>query len=322
MPRGSFNPENAIAGGGFTVEGNFEVVKSYIGVVQLPPNKAGVQSDPFPALCWEGYKLDENWARVDGGELVHANFRIGKLEDFRPGNLQNPDDLNEEPEDLGREVDTQGNALFTEQGKSLYKDSAFIMLTDSLLRPGGFKPAVINKGYAPDFEGMKLHLKIANMRTYKDKEGQEKTPTTSVCDKAIAVYPYDKPKSKAGKAGAGAGKVVGTVAVTGKQVQAPVGAPGQGTARTANGDDPMLIAAGVIGNRSDRFKKMFPADKAVKRGVLQMQFNMELMAQKVDKALHPALMDIVKTDESLMELGGNCGFMFDPDAGTVTFPGE
>ncbi len=315
MPRGSFKPEDALKGG-FAVEGNFEVVKSVVSVCQLPPNKAGKQSAPFTALVWQGYKLDENWKRPEDAEIQIANFRIGMLEDFRPGQLTNPDDLDEEPEDLGREAQIEGNALYAEQGKAPFADSAFIMLISSLEKPGGFKPSVIARACATDFEGMKLHLKVVNQRTYEDKEtGEKKTPTTSVCDQAISVFPYDKPKKAGLKA---VGKTVGKVAVMGKDVSPPQGAPGQ----SQNGTDPMEIATALVQSKSDRFSKMCPADKAVKRGVFQMQVSQDLLAQKVDKALHPAIIALVKDDEQLMELGASCGFLVDLEAGTITFQGE
>ena len=324
--RGSFNPKDAVTGGGFTLEGNFEVIKSVIAVVQLPPNtKTGKQSDPFPALHVEGYKLDENWARSEEPELVHQDFRIGKLEDFRPGSLQNPNDMNEEPEDLGREVGTEGNALFCEQGKQPYKDSAFMMFTDSLLKPGGFKPSEIDKACASVFEGMKLHLKVANMRTYKNADGADVTPTTSVCDQAISVYPYDKPK--VGKAvtkptpapKAGGGKVVGTIGVTGKTVQAPKGVGGVSAAESTDEPDLMAVALEMITNGQDAISKACPAGTAVKRGTFQMKMNQLLLGQKIDKALHGPIIAMLKDDEKLVELGSMANFEVDTSAGTVTF---
>lgn len=314
MPRGSFKPEDALKGG-FAIEGNFEVTKSVIAVHQLPPNKAGKQSDPFCAMVWQGYKLDENWARPEDAEIQALALRIGQLSDMRPGSLTNPDDPNEEPEDLGREVGTEGNAMFVEQGKAPFADSAFMMMISSLEKPGGFKPSEIAKGCATSFEGMKLHLKTANMRTYKDADGKDVTPTTSVCDQAISVYPYDK---KGGKPAAkppvkaGGGKTVGTVAVTGKTVQAPKEVSAEET-------DYMALALEMITNGQDAISKACPVGTAVKRGTFQMKMNQLLLSQKIDKGLHKGLLDTLRDDEKLMELGGMANFLFDSEAGTITF---
>lgn len=316
MPRVSMKHEDAMAA--FFQEGNVEVVKSVCAIHQFPPNsKTGEQSDPFTCVRWTLAKLDEDWKVIEGEDPEVVTVRLGGVDLMRPGNLNNPNDLDEEPEDLGREVDTEGNSLYGEPGAKVGGNWAAM---EASLRAKGFKPAVIERQYLPDFEGMKCHLTTkATNRKYKNKAGEEVTATELICDR-IQTFPYEAKKGKAaGKAAAGAaGKVVGKVEATGKPVTAP--APAESDNGSNGGGDVVESLKAVLSNPSDGFKKSVMSGKDVKRSVFQMQLNMELIKAKLPKEIMAAALALVKDDDQLVALAGEVGFVADVDAGTVTFP--
>lgn len=318
MARVSMKHEDAMQMG-FFQEGNVEVLKSVCAIHQFPPNsKTGTQSDPFTCVRWTVQKLDQDWKPVEGEQEV-ITIRLGAPQYLRPGQLSKPDDLNELPDDLGTEVDTEGNSVYGEEGAKVGGNWPAM---EESLRKCGFKPSVIERCCMTDYTGMKAHLKtIAAGRKYKDKTtGEEKEATELVADK-IHTYPYEVKKAgKGAGAGAGAtgGKVAGKVEATGKTVTAPATETAVATG-TANGAA-LETAKTVLTDPSDRFKKQVPPGQSVKRNVFQMQVMQELMLKKVPANQHKGVVELIKNDDSLVELAGEVGFVVDFDEGTVTFP--
>lgn len=297
MPRGSFKHEDGMTGFGFQ-EGNILITKSVVAVHQFPPNaKTGVQSAPLTAMRWTGVKLDENWKRPDDPEEVQIITRLGAVADMRPGKLRADDaaNLEAEPEDLGEEVDTEGNSLFIEAGKKT--NTAWVILEDSL-RKCGFKPEISGRGYAPDFEGMEVHLKSVAGNKYTDKgTGEEKTPMNLIADR-INKFPYDK-KGK-GRASAG------TTAAAPAQAQAADG-------------DLLEKAKSALANPSDRFKGIAMTGKPVLRKQFQLALMQELMAKKIPVKEQSEILNMLKNDEALVGFGAELGFLVDGDS--ITYAG-
>jgi hypothetical protein len=285
-------------GQGFFQEGNIEIVKSACAVHQFPPNsKTGEQSDPFTAVRWSFKRLGEDWSPVDGGdEMEIINIRLGNLDNIRPGNLDNPDDLDSEPEDLGRETDTEGNSVYGEAGAKVFGSWGAM---EESLRKCNFKPAVIERVYMPDFEGMKCHLKtVLSGRKYAARDGTQKDELFLICDK-IQTYPYDKKASK-GKSAAKAGAKV--------------------ESKTPYGDVLEVLKTAISDPQSEGLKKVAKSGTTVKRAVFQMQTQMELIKRKADKDTVSAALAVLKDDDQVAALGADVGFVVDTDAGMVTFP--
>lgn len=301
MPRVSMKPEDMM-GQGFFKEGNIEVLKSLCAVYQYPVNaKTGVQSGPFPAVVWKFRQLGEDWAVPDDANEQELAIRIGALDDIRPGQLENPSDLEAEPEDLGSEVGTEGNSIFGEDGARIgFNWPAMV----ESLKKAGFKPAVIDRIYMPDYKGMKCHLKqVPTGRKYSASDGTEKEATTFVCTK-IQTFPYEK--KAAGKA-APASKPAGKAAST--------------KATESDPSDPRAVLIGLLASPSATFTKMVPSEKAIKRQVFQLQVAQELIRQKVSPpSMHAQVTGLLKDDEELTAIAAEVGFVVDLEAGTVMFP--
>lgn len=297
MPRGSFKHEDASQGGIGFQEGHVLVTKSVIAVHQFPPNsKTNEQSDAFCAMRWTLKKLDAEWNELGGDEgdmTVVLPIRLGMLDQMRPGKLapKDFDNLDVEPEDLGDEVDTEGNALFLVEGAKPGRGWAIM---EESLRKCGFKPEISGRGVASDFEGMVAHFKTVEGAKYIAKQGakkgQEVTPTNLVCDR-IHTYPYDKKKGSTGAAAAGKG--TSTTAASGKA---------NGAAAGAGADDTLTAAVAVFGKLSAEFKKEVPADKEVPRLDFQKAVTKELMRQRIATKIQKNIMDMIKDNEKITEL--------------------
>lgn len=304
MPRGSLRPEDGMKQGFGIQEGNIEVVSSLVVVHQFPPNsKTGKQSDPFTAIRWGVRKLNAEWEPEDEeAGLEEVFIRIGTPGDIRPGKVQDPADMDEEPEDLGSEVGTEGPAIYVESGKRLGNN--WVRMAESLIK-NGFKAEVIARSFLPDFDGMKLHVHTVETGKYKDRTGEEKMGTALVCDR-IHVRPYEKATSKA-KAGSAASKANGKA--------------GEVAPASAEAMSPVDRLKWLIAEPSPTFKAVVGSDKAIKRAAFQQAVSRELMTRKVKIPEHKPLGDLLKDNDGIMEAGVECGFLVDVDAGTVQFGG-
>lgn len=308
-------PEDGMRGGFGIQEGNIEIVKSVIAVHRYPPNsKTGEQSDAFTAMRWDVRKLNSEWEAQGDDSLEQIQIRLGKPGEMRPGKLADPSNMDEEPEDLGADVDTEGNAIYSEPDKKV--GGNWVAMAESLVKCG-FKPDVIARGCATDYEGMKLHVYTKDTgRKYVDKRtGEQKNATELLCDR-IHTHPYDK-KGKGGSkagAGAGAGRPAGVASATGKTVQAP------STTGTSNGPiAPVERLKALLAEPTARLQAVIGTGKPVKRATFQQAVSLELMARKVSIPEHRPIGEMLKSDEGLMEAGVECGFLVDVEGGTVQF---
>lgn len=319
MARASFKFADGSKGGLGIQDGNYEVVKSTSKVHQFPPNKStGVQGDPFVGGAWTLKKLNENWEPVADVEDETEVFRIGGIVDFHPGQLSNPDDLNEEPEDLGVDVDTEGNALYVvDENKKIWQKCNWFMMIESLEK-NGFKPEINGRGCFTDYVGMKLHVKKIEVPKYKGWT-KEENPTALVCDR-INAYPYEKKAKPAGKiAPKSTGAVAGKANGAAKPTTAAAPASGGDVDLKSADTDPNLAAIYVLSNPTDKFKAAVHVEGGVKRADFQKELAKELMQHKLHVKLQKPILEGVKDDDTLVGWAGEVGFMVDTDEGTVTF---
>lgn len=312
MARGNFKSEAFAKGGTFgPQDGNYEVVEAEVAAHQFPANsKTGHQSEPFCAMRLKLVKLDSDLIEVKGEpeeiEFVE-NFKIGSLEFFRPGNLNNPQDLDEEPEDLGTEVGTTGNSLWQDPDKKMFAKFAWPQLVMDMEK-AGFKTDVLALGYAPAFVGMKFHLKIQEEPKYKGWT-KEENPTRIAVDK-IFVYPYEK-KKEVKKAGKPATTAPAASKANGKAVETKV-STGENVGENPNPSSQIIGAA--IGQLELKGEMSLKDFQKVVNGYMF----------KNSKTYPPASQKIVvatmKDADALTEIGQETGaFMFDADEGMLTF---
>ena len=293
MPRVSMKPEDAM-GAGFFQEGNVEIVKSVCAVHQFPPNsKTGVQSEPFTALRWTIKRLGEDWSELesDNDELENVTVRLGNLENVRPGNLDDPDDTDCLPTDEGREIDTEGNSIYGDDGSKLF--GTWKAMAESLISCN-FKPAVIYRSYMTDYEGMKCHLATEMTgKKFTKRDGSQGDESNLVCKK-IHTFPYDKKASK------GKSKV---------------------KAKGKSEDDVNEILKEAISDpQSAGLKKITKSGNTSKRSAFQMQVQMELIKRKVGADVISVALALLKDDDQVVEFGADAGFVVDVDEGMVSFP--
>lgn len=320
MPRGSFKHEDSSQGGFGFQEGNALITKSVVAVHQFPPNsKTNEQSDAFTAMRWTLKKLDADWNELGGEDTdstVVLPVRLGTLDQMRPGKLsiKDFDNLDVEPEDLGEDVDTEGNALFIVDNA---KPSRSWAILEESLRKCGFKPEISGRGVASDFDGMMCHFKTVEGAKYIAKQGakkgQEVTPTNLVVDR-IHTYPYDKKKgSTTTSAKTGGGGKTTTASTTST---ASISASNNGDATT------LAAAVQVFSKLSKLFHDKVPKDKDVARTDFQKALAAELMRQKLDTRTQKNIMEFVKSDDGVVDLANELvdqAGAFSTDGSTVNF---
>ena len=196
MPKASFDPSKATKGGVGIQEGNVVITAAVSKIHQYPPNKeTGQQGDPFPCVQIEFARLDADFDLIPDEATETVEYSIGNSNRFRPGQASSRDDEN--PEDLGTEVDVIGNTIYSVDGSEMNQNCKWMIFTDALVKCG-FKAEVLGTGWLPDLIGTKGHVfskslpKIPNSTSTKDR-------LCVVFDK-IVEKPYEaKAKGKAAK---------------------------------------------------------------------------------------------------------------------------
>lgn len=190
MPKASSAFRDAVEVSLGIQEGNVEVIGAVVRVHQYPPNKkTGEQGDPFPCVQLEFARLDDDFNRLDE-DPVKVEYGIGKLDRFHPGIAKGPND--DDPEDAGDEVDTEGNCIYVSDPGSRLNRKCKWMVFVQHLEQAGFKPEILGNGYMPDLVGLKGHVKTI---TLPKIAGSDKEPTVLVFDR-IVQFPYEKRTKK------------------------------------------------------------------------------------------------------------------------------
>lgn len=232
MPRASLATSDAtiLSGFGFQ-QGRAKILDAKVKVHQYPPKKGTTdQSAPFPCVQLLVQKLDpdgepisiyNSQTREHELDQAEVELRIGKLADFHPGQGDGPDD--EEPTDKGEEVDAEGNMIYVKTLTTKITNFSDILPFNESLEKAGFNPAVLGRGYVPDYVGLDADFDTVATESMNKKTNK---PYTKLVVTNIYAFPYDKPATTKGKTKATTAAAKGPVAVTkpGKKA-APAPAP-------------------------------------------------------------------------------------------------
>lgn len=300
--RASFASEDAGKTSFGIQEGFVEVLGAVVKVHQYPPAKGSSdQSDPFPCVQLELAKLDDKGEKLDE-DPVKMEFGIGKLEYFHPGKVSDPDDEEEDVEDLGEEVDTEGNCIaVVVDGRKVHGKTKWMIFTESLEKHG-FKTTVLKRGYMPDLVGLRAHVVSRPMEKIPGSTAK-KDPTCLVVDK-ILQFPWDKPKS--GKKSSSASSKV-----NGKVKETKESSPAEDASVS---EDVTELALSTL-----RTVAKDLSGKTVDRKKVQVAAQTTMMKEKAAPKLHRPVIDLLRSDEWLEENSAEIGFVVDFDEGKVTF---
>ena len=185
MPRvGTSVAEQTAGGSQFTIEeGNVEVTGSKFVIDQVQQNPARV------TLALTVRYWNKNWAALEDREEVTENLSVGPVHSkdggrkFGVGMADGPDDNDSELEiggakDVGEEVEAEGNCLLSATGAGPDKKSKLAIFCASLEQHGF--AAANNNGYAPNYQGLKLHVTRLKLEKGADYTGKN-DPTALVC---------------------------------------------------------------------------------------------------------------------------------------------
>lgn len=222
MPRASLNPDNAAVGGG----GNFQPGVYLFAGTKFQNIKTNF-APTSPHLVTTAKVCDKDGDPVRDADDAEITFGCGRqaLEKFHPGRAEGADD--DDPQDQGDEVDAEGNTLYAvEDGAQLHDSTAIVVFTKSLVKLG-FPKEMLDKSYAPMFDGMKVELEQMpaieinkwlgtrlNTKPMKRDDGTEQPVLYKVAKRWLnpAYLNGDKGKAKGGKSeaatsGAKGGKI-------------------------------------------------------------------------------------------------------------------
>lgn len=210
MPKPKTNAGSLMQGGGLGVQaGKLEVVDARFKLIGRT-KKDGSKVTPFCALQFDLYQLDDEWDRTPESEetgpfqkefiVCWSNKSDGSFK-FRPGLAESATD--EEVEDAGDELDTEGPTLYCDDNSVPFADSDFGMFLASLEKKG-FKAEVNSQGWAPNYIGMKFQVEsvtpteLCKELGIKHSARDKEQPVWKVED--IHVKPYEGKKTAGTKA--------------------------------------------------------------------------------------------------------------------------
>jgi hypothetical protein len=295
MPKGSFATKDAYEVSLGFQEGWGAVTNAVICVHQYNPDKTtGDQLPPFLALALTIQRTDDAGKETDD-DPVTEYLKVDKdLDKARPGNADGAED--EDPEDLGDALGTEGNTIWCNDGYKFNSKSKFMVFTKSL-ESCGFKPEVLGRGFAPDLVGLKAHFKQVPLP--KIDPSAKRDPMALVVDK-ITQYPYEKRSPAKGKATGKATAVAASAKV------APV------AKADLNGEDASAAAAGLLIELAAELS----GQAVSKQKLFTLGFSRAIKA-KVDKGMHKGIQEAFKSDEWLAAQAEAIGAAY--DGGEMTF---
>ena len=305
MPKamGLMNPKNAERSlGGFRegyVRIDYNEYKVYKGRVQ-----EGQTNDRAPTLAWvmRIARLDETTHEPltdehDQPLTEELAFSFGgkSLANIHPGKADGPED--EDPEDLGIEVNAAGNTVFlVNQSWRPHEKSSMMNFTASL-SAHQVEEKYLNRCWSPDWNGCVLHIvnKVSEDKM-KDEKGQDRAISYKVVDK-ILVGP-----GKATKIVDKTGATSGTAAL----VSAPRG-PGGGA-------DAEARLKPVLEELSEQYD-----GQSMTRKAFIAKVKATLDGKGVDPKMLLPILSLCKDDNWLHTNGIKYDLIYDPIQNTVMF---
>lgn len=208
------HPDAALESTGGGVAGKFEVLDSYFKVhrdkeFEPKPGQKPRGVETVTALAWKVTPVADDGERLEDADTREIVFKMGgkSLAMFHPAKGSGPDDT--DPDDLGTELNTQGNTLTVPEGAKVEMNakSAYSVMTKSL-KHKGFDGDKIAACWAPYYKGLKIDILTVTadkLEGYGQKKGDDASITYKVCQGVIA-FPDAKAKKGEGKTAAAAPK--------------------------------------------------------------------------------------------------------------------
>lgn len=317
MPKkASFAVKDAAKGGFGMQEGNGELVGAVTRVHQYPVNsKTGKQGPPFLCVELEIAHLDKDWNPIENDEPEKVQYGVGrdkrKVKEngdceckFHVGEARDAEDQN--VKDLGHDLGTEGNCLAVLDENSMIHERSKWGLFFKSLEECGFKPEVLANGFMPDLVGLKGHFKTHKGDKFTTDEGTEGEVKCLVLDK-ISVYPYERKKAAPAKSRT-------TAAATTITVTAKPGANGR-----AEDIETRSAAITALKNTIGNPKHSLSRKESVDRASFQKAVMNQMMLDKIKTAVQKPILDLIRDDDSLVELAAEVGFLVDVETNTLNF---
>lgn len=300
MARPSLNPDKARQGGGGVEPGNYEVITSKF---------MNIKTDYKPNqmyLCFpDAAVLDKDGDKVRGADAVEINFSFGEksLEFFHPANATGADD--NDPTDQGDAVDAEGNTIYCTEDETFTKSCGAMVFLESLAKHG-FPKAILDRCWAPDFEGLKVELATMTAAEVNKKFGTRLSERPAKDGNTITYKVAVKwlNPTYLGKAGAGA--------KAGKSKDAePVHESENGKPQGV--EDITKHVLSLVAVKKAGPKNPIKNINAL-NGFFAQQYSVAKMDPKHLKACQDKLKDEAWLEDAVIELGGTF------EAGVATFP--
>lgn len=278
----------------------FDVTKC--GPDQKPINEEDISQKDF-IFCWGSKERDEQ-----------GNYKFA----FHPGNAKAADDT--DPDDLGGEIDTEGNTIVSAgNATNPFADSDAALFMKAL-EMKGWKPEVNDQCFMGNYIGLVMDVNTVTKAQfckqvqvkYQTREGASEASDTVWEVTKIWSFPYEQPKG--GQKANGKSKDSKS-ATANAAPAAEVKANGQ----DQEADPTNLLAIETVKKVSEQ--KEFKGKEGIARSKFQAAVMTQLHRDKRAKEQGP-VMKLVKDDEWIIQTGGDLGFVVDTDEGVMNFISE
>lgn len=249
MPKPNMHPDNYVESSG-ALAGKFEVVGSVFKIHQA--NQREGQTETVGPVCAHVLKIHpitDDGEKVEDAAEMDLVLGLGKksIASFHPGKADNAEDA--EPEDLGDEVGTEGNTIYSTDGMLPNAATTYAVFMKSLAHKG-FAAKSIADCYAPNFMGLKFELATVTpdkLEAYggKKRPAENGSKITYKVVQSIIEHPKaaSTKKEKAAKPTKAAAAALSSVATSTSTASADEGSGG-------GGDEAEDIARSVLGDVS------------------------------------------------------------------------
>jgi hypothetical protein len=271
---------------------------------------------PVCALVFKVTPISDDGDRLEDADTRDIILKMGSksLATFHPGKGSDPSDM--DPDDLGDELNTEGNTLYISGGSvEMNAKSGYTVFMKSL-QHRGFPKEKIAECWAPHFTGLKFELATVTpdkLEGYGQKKGDANKDGENITYKvvqSIIAQPDDKKGSKKEK------KAAPAATTTAVAVKEDVPATTSASVPASSGDadyEAKRVLGAVAVKLGGKTKKL---DQARTFYVTLYSDN----KVKGDEKLKEAARKLVNDDSWLVEALDDLGCTVDMDDKTVTFP--